>query len=132
MAAFNIVRFRVKPGFEQQFIDHHRTVRPAFQGFLAGNLVRTGDRTFCMIGEWRNMTSLVTARPQMIAILDGMRHMLEDLGGDLGLTDPVSGEVAAKMAASKTPKKRASKARKAKPGKAAKKATKKSARKRAR
>jgi len=132
MAAFNIVRFRVKPGFEQQFIDHHRAVRPVLKGFLAGNLVRTGDRTFCMVGEWRSMNSIVTARPQMIAILDGMRHMLEDLGGGLGLTDPVSGEVAAKMAAPKTPKKRASKARKSKPRKAAKKAAKKSARKRAR
>jgi hypothetical protein len=28
----------------------------------------------------------------MIAILDGLRDMLEDLGGGLGVTDPVSGE----------------------------------------
>jgi hypothetical protein len=125
MAAFNIVRFRVKPGFEQQFIDKHRSIRPALNGFLGGNLVRTGDQTFCMVGEWRNMNSIVTARPQMIAILDEMRHMLEDLGGSLGLTDPVSGEVAAKMATSKKPKKRASKARKSKPKKVAKKTVKK-------
>ncbi len=31
----------------------------------------------------------------MIKSLDGMRSMLEDLGDDLGLTDPVSGEVTA-------------------------------------
>lgn len=120
MATFNIVRIRVKPGFEQQFIDKHRSVRPAFKGFLGGNLVRTGDQTFCIVGEWRNTKSLAAARPHLIAILDEMRHMLEDLGGGLGLTDPVSGDVAAKMAASKTPKKRA--ARKAPK---AKKATKK-------
>lgn len=128
MAAFNIVRFKVKPGFEQQFIDKHRAVRPEFKGFVGGNLVRTGDRTFCIVGEWRNMNSLVSARPLMISLLDEMRHMLEDLGGELGLTDPVSGEVAAKMSASKTPKKRASKAREAKPRKAAKKTVKKRAR----
>ena len=29
----------------------------------------------------------------MIGILDGFREHLEDLGGGLGLTDPVSGEV---------------------------------------
>ena len=29
----------------------------------------------------------------MIAVLDGMRDMLVDLGPDLGVTDPVSGEV---------------------------------------
>jgi hypothetical protein len=30
----------------------------------------------------------------MIATLDKFRHTLEDLGGGLGLTDPVSGPVA--------------------------------------
>jgi hypothetical protein len=106
MAAFNVVRFRVKPGYEQQFIDKHRQARPGFQGFVGGSLVRTGDQTFCMIGEWRNFESLVAARPQMIAMLDEMRHMLEDLGGGLGVTDPVSGEVAARLPATKSAKKR--------------------------
>jgi len=35
----------------------------------------------------------VAARPTMIGYLDGVRPLLEDLGGGLGLTDPVSGEV---------------------------------------
>jgi hypothetical protein len=94
MAAFNVVRFRVKPGNEQQFIDAHRNMRPEFKGFVGGALVRTGDQTFCMVGEWRNFQSLVTARPQMIGILDGFRDLLEDLGSGLGVTDPVSGEAA--------------------------------------
>ena len=38
------------------------------------------------------MAPLVAARPQMQATLDGMRDMFEDLGGSLGVTDPVSGE----------------------------------------
>jgi Antibiotic biosynthesis monooxygenase len=121
MAAFNIVRLRVKPGFDQQFIEKHRAVRPAFKGFLGGNLVRTGDQTYCIVGEWRNFKSLEAARPEMISILDGLRHMLEDLGGTLGVTDPVSGEVVAKLAASKVAKKR--------PARKAKKATKKKAKK---
>ncbi|MGX5831103.1 hypothetical protein [Mesorhizobium sp. 43Arga] len=41
------------------------------------------------------MDSLVAARPQMIGLLDTMRDMLEDLGDDLGVTDPVSGTVVA-------------------------------------
>lgn len=130
MAAFNIVRFRVKPGFEQQFIDMHRTARPASKGYLGGNLVRTGDQSFCIVGEWRNLKSLVDARPQMIAMLDEARHMLEDLGGGLGVTDPISGEVALKIPATKTPKKRP--ARKTKTRKAAKKAAKKAVKRRAR
>ena len=92
MTAFNVVRFRVKPGNEQRFIDEHRKVRPGFKGFLGGSLIKTGDQTFCIIGEWRNFQSLIAARPQMIANLDGLRDMLEDLGGGLGVTDPVSGE----------------------------------------
>ena len=113
MTAFNVVRFRVKPGNEQRFIDEHRRVRPAFKGFMGGNLIRTGDQSFCMIGQWRNFQSLVAARPQMIAILDGLRDMLEDLGGGLGVTDPASGEVVARLAPSRVAKKRPARARRA-------------------
>jgi hypothetical protein len=37
----------------------------------------------------------------MIGMLDGFREHLEDLGGGLGLTDPVSGDVVVKLAAAK-------------------------------
>jgi hypothetical protein len=111
MAAFNVVRFRVKPGHEARFVETHRNARPAFKGFLGGSLVKTGDQTFCMIGEWRNVQSLVAARPAMIAILDSFRDTLEDLGGGLGVTDPVSGEVVVRLAATWAAKKRPAKAR---------------------
>ena len=38
------------------------------------------------------MDALAAARPAMIATLDEFRDKLEDLGGGLGVTDPVSGE----------------------------------------
>jgi quinol monooxygenase YgiN len=93
MTAFNVVRFRVKPGREQAFIDAHRRADTAFRGFVRGSLVKTDERRFCMIGEWDSFDSLAKARPQMIALLDSFRDDLEDLGGGLGVTDPVSGEV---------------------------------------
>jgi len=105
MPAFNIVRFRVKPGNQQQFIDMHRELRPKFKGFLGGNLIKTGDQTFCIVAEWRNFDSLAAARPEMIAFLDGFRDLLEDLGGGLGVTDPVSGERVLKLPATKAAKK---------------------------
>ena len=105
MTAFNVVRFKVKPGNEQQFVDAHRKLRPAFKGFLGGSLIKTGDQTFCFVGEWRTFQSIATARPQMIAFLDGFRDMLEDLGSGLGVTDPVSGQAVAKLAAPKPAKK---------------------------
>jgi len=42
---------------------------------------------------------IVGARPQMIGLLDRFRHCLEDLGADVGLTDPVSGEAVIDMVA---------------------------------
>jgi hypothetical protein len=111
MTAFNVVRFKVKPGNEQRFVDAHRKARPAFKGFLGGSLIKTGDRTFCLVGEWRTFQSIATARPQMIALLDGFRDMLEDLGSGLGVTDPVSGKAVAKLAVPKVAKKKKAPAR---------------------
>lgn len=126
MTAFNVVRLRVKPEHEATFVEHHRKIKSEMKGFLGGALIKTGDQTYCMVGEWRNFQSIVAARPQMIAILDGMRGMLEDLGGGLGVTDPVSGEAIVKLAGTKPAKKKRA------PAKKAKKAAKKSAKKRAR
>jgi hypothetical protein len=39
------------------------------------------------------MDALAKARPNMFASLDSFRDMLEDLGGGLGVTDPISGPV---------------------------------------
>ena len=39
------------------------------------------------------MEALAAARPNMIATLNSFRDTLEDHGGDLGVTDPVSGPV---------------------------------------
>jgi hypothetical protein len=101
MAAFNVVRFRVKPGRGQDFIE-------AFKGASAEMLpgarklviIKTGDHSYCTIGEWDSFANIVEARPMMIGLLGGMREMLEDLGGNLGVTDPVSGESVVEMSAS--------------------------------
>jgi heme-degrading monooxygenase HmoA len=93
MTAFNIVRFRVKKGQEQKFIDYHKRQDPTFKGFRRLAIVKTGEGAYCFLGEWDSYESIVAARPQMIAQLDEMRDLLEDLGGGLGVTDPVSGEV---------------------------------------
>jgi hypothetical protein len=102
MTAFNIVRFRVKPGHQEQFIAQHRGIKnPGLKGFRGGSLVKTGENTFCFIGEWASFQRIVDARPLMIGILDVFREHLEDQGGGLGLTDPVSGEVVLKLPATK-------------------------------
>ncbi|MGH6831083.1 MAG: DUF718 domain-containing protein, partial [Methylocella sp.] len=57
------------------------------------NMIKTGERSYCIIGEWADMADLAAARPNMIATLDTFRDTLEDLGSGLGVTDPVSGPV---------------------------------------
>jgi len=56
-------------------------------------MIKSGDQSYCIIGEWTDMEALARARPQMIATLDTFRHMLQDLGAGLGVTDPISGPV---------------------------------------
>jgi hypothetical protein len=93
MTAFNAVRFRVKPGRELDFLDAHKKVQADWPGLVHVNMVKTGERTFCIIAEWTDMDALAAARPHMIATLDSFRDTLEDLGGGLGVTDPVAGPV---------------------------------------
>ena len=93
MTAFNAVRFRVKPGRDQEFLDAHKKVQADWPGLKNVNMIKTGDRTYCIIAEWNDMDSLAKARPNMIATLDLFRDTLEDLGGGLGVTDPVAGPV---------------------------------------
>ena len=97
MTAFNAVRFKVKPGREAEFLDAHRGVGADWPGLRHASIVDTGDGRYCIIAEWDDMASLAAARLKMIATLDSFRDTLEDLGGGLGVTDPVSGPVVLEM-----------------------------------
>jgi hypothetical protein len=98
MTAYNIVRMRVKPGREGEFLELNRSMdettvaRMKQNGFRHGAIVKTGERSYCFLGEWESMNSIVSSRADMIKDLDRMRDLLEDLGGGLGITDPISGE----------------------------------------
>jgi hypothetical protein len=87
MTAFNSIRFTLKPGREQEFLDAHKAADRNWPGLRHANLIKTGDDTYCIIGEWDDMDSLANARPFMIATLDTFRDTL------VGDTDPVSGPV---------------------------------------
>jgi antibiotic biosynthesis monooxygenase (ABM) superfamily enzyme len=87
------VRFRVKPGREQEFLDAHKKIQADWPGLRHANIIKSGERSYCIIAEWTDMDSLAKARANMIATLESFRDTLEDLGGGLGVTDPVSGPV---------------------------------------
>ena len=93
MTAMNIVHMRVRPGREADFINLHKDFgTTAMAGLKKLAVVQTGERQFCVVGEWESFDALVRARSAMIGNLDRMRDMLEDLGGGRGVTEPYSGE----------------------------------------
>ena len=93
MTAFNAVRFRVKPGRDQDFLNAHDKIGATWPGLLHANIIKTGCRSYCIIAEWKDMDACVQARPNMIATLNSFRDTLENFGGGLGVTDPVAGPV---------------------------------------
>jgi quinol monooxygenase YgiN len=93
MTAFNAVRFKVKTGRDQEFLDAHKSVSSDWPGLRHANIIKTGEQTYCIIGEWTDAAALTAARPQMIATLDSFRDTLEDWGDGRGVTDAVSGSV---------------------------------------
>jgi hypothetical protein len=132
MTAFNIVRFRVRPEFEKDFVEAHRNMQGTFPGARRFSLIKTGDGAYCIVGEWNNFDSIVAARPNMLASLENIRDMLMDFGMGMGVTDPVSGEAVIDMWAG-VKRGRKAKAKSARKAKAkAKKGAKKKAKKKAR
>ncbi len=94
MTAYNVVRMRVKPDREEEFLARNSEVDPpAMKGLKKISLVKTGDLSYCLVGEWENTDAIAGASPIMISALDTFRDTLEDLGGELGVTDAISGEV---------------------------------------
>lgn len=87
MTAFNAVRFKVKSGRDQDFLEAHRKIEHIWPGMRHANIIQTGEGSYCIIGEWDDMEAMAAARPHMIATLDTFRDTLE------ADTDPVSGPV---------------------------------------
>jgi hypothetical protein len=57
MTAFNIVRMRAKPGRDQELLkmsqemDRGSADRMKSNGFRRGAIVKTGERSYCFVGE---------------------------------------------------------------------------------
>ena len=76
MTAYNVVRMRVKPGRNEDYIEAHRAIdRDTFAGMRSVAIIQTGERDFCLIGEWDSMDAIVAARPKMIETLDRSREI---------------------------------------------------------
>ncbi len=88
----NIVRCKVKASLKAEYLKSVKEM-PKFDGQISAKYVETKPNEFFMIGEWNSEDDIVKARPKMIKFLDTLRHTLEELSPDLGVTDPHSGTV---------------------------------------
>lgn len=90
---FNVVKFKVTAGQEAAFLDAHSGGKASWPGLKRGVIIKTGDLTYCLIGEWESRDAMVAARPAMIATLDTFRSLLDEQSDGKGVTDAVSGDV---------------------------------------
>ena len=92
----NVVRSKVKQDKKdeymkklKEFFDNKRGT----EGLISMKLIETGPNNMCIIGEWKDAQSIAKARDKMIAGLDTVRPLLEEISPALGVTDPVSDPV---------------------------------------
>ena len=91
MSFLTSVRVTVKEGQAEKYIDAVSKWKAPVD--MNGYLAQTSDRSFCFTGIFKDKELLVQGRPSMIAHLDTVRDLLEEISADLGVTDPVSGPV---------------------------------------
>ena len=58
MVALNIVRFRVKPGRDEDFLAAHRDAKVNWPGLVKATMIKTGERSYALVGEWTSMEAL--------------------------------------------------------------------------
>ena len=92
----NVVSSKVKEGKKEEYIEKVKEFfnnMKGTDGLISMKQIQTGPNNMCIIGEWKDEQSIAKARDKMIAGLDTVRSLLEEISPELGVTDPVSGSV---------------------------------------
>ena len=87
----NVVRFKLK----QDCVDKYFEVinKTDFEGMMQRYIAKTGDYDYCFVGIWESAEAIAAQRSKMVAHLDKVRGFMEELSPELGVTDPVSGNI---------------------------------------
>jgi len=91
----NIVRFKLKPNCVEKYFEV--IDKTNFEGMTQRYIAKTGNYDYCFVGIWRSAEAIAAQRPAMIAHLDNVRGFMEELSPELGVTDPVSGNIVSKV-----------------------------------
>jgi len=91
----NVDRFKLK----SDCVDKYFEVidKAIFEGMTQRYIAKTGDYDYCFVGIWKSAEAIAAQRPAMIAHLDEVRGFMEELSPELGVTDPVSGNIVSKV-----------------------------------
>ena len=91
----NVVRFKLKSDCVDKYFDV--IDKTSFQGMTQRYIAKTGSYDYCFLGIWKSEEAIAAQRPAMIAHLDEVRGFMEELSPELGVTDPVSGNIVSKV-----------------------------------
>ena len=92
----NVVRSKVKQDKKDEYMKKLKEFfnnTQGTEGLISMKQIQTGPNNMCIIGEWKDEQSIAKARNKMIAGLDTVRPLLEEISPELGVTDSVSGPV---------------------------------------
>jgi len=91
----NVIRFKLKSDCEEKYFEV--VDKTSFKGMTQRYIAKTGDYDYCFVGIWKSAEAIAVQRPAMIAHLDAVRGFMEELSPELGVTDPVSGNIVSKV-----------------------------------
>ena len=91
----NVVRFKLKSDFVNDYFEV--IDKKIFEGMTQRYIAKTGAYDYCFVGIWESAEAIAAQRPAMIAHLDVVRGFMEELSPELGVTDPVSGNIVSKV-----------------------------------
>ena len=92
MTTYTVVRFRPKPGMQQEFVETYTSLKRDFDGLRKMALVKVSEEVYFAVAEWEKTEHLVAARPLMAGNLQQFRHTLDFMADESNVTDAFSGE----------------------------------------
>jgi hypothetical protein len=92
MTTYAVVRFKPKPGLEQEFVDRYTSLKREFDGLRKAALAKTAEGEYFAVAEWESEAHLAAARPLMAGNLATFRETLQFIGTEPNVTEAFSGK----------------------------------------
>ena len=97
MEACNVVRLRVRPEFEAEFLAQlENPCAGVERGLCHSFLIKTAEHTYCLVAQWYSAAAMRQGEAHVLQGLGQIRHMLADLDDGQSAMKPFSGHVVAR------------------------------------